>query len=178
MKQLFILFNTISLVLLGIFTGDTVVKITNNLPDKMVAGNEYSVEFKLTKPGIEGFGMFQIELPDGITVVQNPDSSAAYHQEGNLLKWVWASLPTDDEVTFNLKFKVASNLQGNITYKSRFYYIYKNDKAFVDMRPKDIEVENAEMTKAFETAAKDTTLANTITTPASNAGRCGPRNFH
>ncbi len=169
MKQLFILFNTISLMLLGIFTGDSVVKITNNLPDKMVAGKEYQVEFKLTKPAIQGFGMFQIELPDGVSLVQNPDSAVSYVVEGNIVKWVWASLPSDDEVPFNLTFNVASNLQGNVSFKSRFYYIYNNDKAFVDMSPKQVEIENTEMTKAFENAAKDTTLVNAPAAVASNA---------
>ena len=169
MKQLFILFNTISLVLLGIFTGDSVVKITNNLPEKMTAGKDYQVEFKLTKPAIQGFGMFQIELPDGVTLVQNPDSAVSYVLEGNIVKWVWASLPSDDEVPFNLNFNVASNLQGNVSFKARFYYIYNNDKAFVDMNPKQVEIENTEMTKAFENAAKDTTLVNAPAAVASNA---------
>lgn len=169
MKQLFILFNTISLVLLGIFTGDSVVKITNNLPEKMTAGKDYQVEFKLTKPAIQGFGMFQIELPDGVTLVQNPDSAVSYVVEGNIVKWVWASLPSDDEVPFNLNFNVASNLQGNVSFKARFYYIYNNDKAFVDMNPKQVEIENTEMTKAFENAAKDSTLVNAPAAVASNA---------
>ena len=164
MKQLFILFNTISLVILGIFSGDTVVKITNTLPDKMVAGKDYQVEFRLTKPSIDVFGMFQVEMPEGVTLVQHPDSSTGYVLKGNLIKWVWASLPSDDEVVFNLNFNVAANLQGKVSFKSRFYYIYKNEKAFVDMLPKEVEIENTEMTKAFENAAKDTTLANV--TPA------------
>jgi cell division septation protein DedD len=169
MKQLFILFNTISLVLLGIFTSDSVVKITNNLPDKMLAGKEYVVEFKLVKPSIQGFGMFQIELPNGVSLVQNPDSAVSFVVEGNIVKWVWASLPSDDEVPFNIHFRLASNLQGNVSFKSRFYYIYDNEKAFVDMSPKQVEIENAEMTKAFENAAKDTGLVSAPAAVASNA---------
>ncbi len=173
MKQLFILFNTISLVILGIFTGDNVVKITNNLPDKMLSGKDYQVEFKLTKPGVDGFGMLQIELPDGITVVQNPDSVSHYVIEGNILKWVWSSLPSDEELTFNLNLNVAANLQGNVSFNSRFYYIQKNEKAFIDMRPKSVEIENAEMTKTFENAAKDTSLSNNANPVSANVEPLG-----
>lgn len=173
MKQLFILFNTVSLVILGLFTGDNVVKITNNLPDKMLAGKDYQVEFKLSKPNVEGFGMFQIELPDGVTVVQNADSVTHYVIEGNILKWVWSSLPSDEELAFNLNLTVAANLQGNVSFKSRFYYIQKNEKAFVDMRPKNIEIENAEMTKTFENAAKDTSISNSANPVSANVEPVG-----
>ena len=60
--------------------------------------NEYNVLVKIKKGGIKGFAKFQEVLPAGFNAKGDKLNGSSFSVSDGKLKFVWVSLPTDDEL--------------------------------------------------------------------------------
>jgi hypothetical protein len=116
------------------------VTITQNIPDYLVSGNVYDVDFVINKGDIGGFAKFQMDIPDGINVLAVETKNSSFTFKSNVVKNIWMKVPDESEILLSYKFEVSPNFQGNGTIKARFVFIQDNERVTIAMEPKSIKV--------------------------------------
>lgn len=128
LKYAFILINSLSLFLYGLFSGDGGVVITGNIPTIIKTGDEIPVEIKLFKENIFGFAKYQLNLPEGFTVKPESNAGAEFSNEEGTAKWTWEELPETEEISIKFILSASDLALGTRTISSSFQYIEYNEK--------------------------------------------------
>ncbi|MCW3075485.1 MAG: hypothetical protein JWO32_94 [Bacteroidetes bacterium] len=140
-KYLFILINFLSIFLYSLFSGDGGVVITNNFPNAIKPGKEVNVEVKITKGNMSGFAKMQLELPAGLSVTEGDSRDANFTMMDGTAKWVWASLPAENEIILKLTLVAdASAPQGKTVISGKYSFVENNAKTVVEMSPFEINI--------------------------------------
>ncbi len=141
-KYFFILINSLTLFIFGLFQTDNSVTIKNNIPSNFIVGQEVSVEFRISKGIQSGFAKFQLELPDGISIIKKDEMNSIYSIQNGVAQWIWSEVPEDEELLIKLTL-VASELGIGIkTFNSNYSFIEKNEKKVINMLPLEASIQN------------------------------------
>ena len=141
-KYFFILINSLTLFIFGLFQTDNSVTIKNNIPSNFIVGQEVSVEFRISKGIQSGFAKFQLELPDGISIIKKDEMNSIYSIQNGVAQWIWSEVPKDEELLIKLTL-VASELGIGIkTFNSNYSFIEKNEKKVFNMLPLEASIQN------------------------------------
>lgn len=139
-KYLFILINSLSLFIYGLFSDGNGITVSGRIPTAIHAGEEVAIELTVNKGSMNGFAKLQLDLPDGITIKESEDKGANYTYSGTSAKWVWAALPTESEITIKLIIIASESDMGLKTINAKYSYVENNVKQVVEMNPADITV--------------------------------------
>ena len=141
-KYFFILINSLTLFIFGLFQTDNSVTIKNNIPSNFIVGQEVAVEFRISKGIQSGFAKFQLELPDGISIIKKDEMNSIYSIQNGVAQWIWSEVPKDEELLIKLTL-VASELGIGIkTFNSNYSFIEKNEKKVFNMLPLEASIQN------------------------------------
>ena len=141
-KYFFILINSLTLFIFGLFQTDNSVTIKNNIPSNFIVGQEVAVEFRISKGIQSGFAKFQLELPDGISIIKKDEMNSIYSIQNGVAQWIWSEVPEDEELLIKLTL-VASELGIGIkTFNSNYSFIEKNEKKVINMLPLEASIQN------------------------------------
>jgi hypothetical protein len=141
-KYFFILINSLTLFIFGLFQTDNSVTIKNNIPSNFIVGQEVAVEFRISKGIQTGFAKFQLELPDGISIIKKDEMNSIYSIQNGVAQWIWSEVPEDEELLIKLTL-VASELGIGIkTFNSNYSFIEKNEKKVINMLPLEASIQN------------------------------------
>ncbi len=141
-KYFFILINSLTLFIFGLFQTDNSVTIKSNIPSNFIVGQEVAVEFRISKGIQTGFAKFQLELPDGISIIKKDEMNSIYSIQNGVAQWIWSEVPEDEELLIKLTL-VASELGIGIkTFNSNYSFIEKNEKKVINMLPLEASIQN------------------------------------
>ena len=141
-KYFFILINSLTLFIFGLFQTDNSVTIKKNIPSNFIVGQEVAVEFRISKGIQTGFAKFQLELPDGISIIKKDEMNSIYSIQNGVAQWIWSEVPEDEELLIKLTL-VASELGIGIkTFNSNYSFIEKNEKKVINMLPLEASIQN------------------------------------
>ncbi|MCC6371981.1 MAG: hypothetical protein IT236_13335 [Bacteroidia bacterium] len=152
-KYLFILFNSFAVFIIGLFSGDSGIKLSTDMPATVNVGKEITVEFKVSKGELSGFGRLVINVPEGFSVTHVDEKDAEYTFEENKAKWVWAALPADQDLVIKVTMVAQESALGEHEFNAKFSYVENNEKQFVDLSPAKITVLAANTAPGTETAS-------------------------
>jgi hypothetical protein len=105
------------------FNTEDKVSITQDIPNSANPGAEFIVSFKVQKASISGVARLQQDLPDGFTAEENNSSGADFLFEDNSVKFIWTSLPKENDFIVSYKIKVDKNIIGSQTLNGVFVYL-------------------------------------------------------
>ena len=174
-KYLFIVINALTVFIYSLFSGDGGITVTNTIPKNISPGKEVPIEIKITKGSMSGFAKFQLDLPEGITIKEIDNKGANFTIIEGIAKWVWSSLPADNDIIIKANLVAANGASGLKTIGGKYSYVENNAKQVVEMAPVEITIgsgDNAQTTvnstptTTTETAKTNTT--ETATTPTTN----------
>ena len=139
-KYVFILINFLTVFLYSLFNGDGGITVIGSIPSTVKAGQELPIEIKITKGTMAGFAKFQLELPDGIAIKETENKGANYTYSEGVGKWVWASLPNENDFTIKITLITSDEATGIKTVRGKFSYVEDNTKQVVEMVPAEITI--------------------------------------
>src|SRR6218665_600871 len=169
LKYAALLFNTIALLIYQFFFADTIT-ITQKMPSSVKAESEFTVEIVINKGSTGGFAKLQEDLPEGFTAVQDENNGSSFTFSGQSVKFIWMSLPTDQEFKIKYKVKVAAGVSGDKIIAGKFSYITDNVKQSVDITPFTINVSGGGTVASTPPAAS---TSETAATPPVNTADGG-----
>jgi len=157
LKYIFLLINSISILFFNLFFGDGVT-ITPKLPSSAKPNSEFVAEFVVKKGGTSGFAKLQIELPQGLSAKEIESKGGAFTYTNGVVKYIWTSLPSDEEFTIKFNVIADASVSGNKQIQGKFSYITNNAKQQADFGPLDI---------MFDASSSAVAATNTVT-PTTN----------
>lgn len=132
-KYLFILINSVSLIIFSFFSGEGIVIVSSNIPETIKTGEEIAVEIKINKEEVAGFAKYQMQLPEGFSIKPIDNLGSEFTADGQTVKWVWASLPEENEMTIKFLLTVNESGIGQKSITSGFHYIEFNEKKMIEV---------------------------------------------
>jgi cell division septation protein DedD len=159
-KYLFIIVNSLAVFLYGLFSGDNGVTVTSTIPATMKAGQETMIELKITKGAMSGFAKLTMELPEGLAAKESENKGANYTFSKGVAKWVWASLPPENEIVIKVTLISAVEAVGAKSISAKFSFVENNAKQVVEMTPAEINIQPSDGTEAAPTTQPVVTSEN------------------
>jgi 5'(3')-deoxyribonucleotidase len=151
-KSLVVAFNFIVvLALSNIFGG---VSITQNIPDTVEAGQQFTVTVTIDKSNIGAFGRYQLELPNGFEAKAKDSNGGAFSFSNQKLRIQWLTLPYDDRFTISFEITVPATIDGEFPLNATFAFIKDNN-------PTKEEIPTHTLTVKGNESVEDLTAVNT-----------------
>ena len=143
-KQLILLFHVFGVFFYQIiFSGD--ITVSQQLPSTMQAGSEVVVEIIVHKNDVTGFAKVQQEIPQGFSVEEIDTKGATFSFKENKVKFIWMSLPSDEEFTISYKLKSDAALTGDYTFGGKFSFITNSERKNIEIAKATISVTGEEV---------------------------------
>lgn len=122
------------------------VKINHVFPEKVKAGEEFTITAEITNISISGVVRLQHFLPPGFLVEEEESRGADFMYEENNVKLIWSKFPSDKKFTISFKIKTEENLTGNLIINSEFVFQQKGKTEKLTLKPVEIFVTDQELT--------------------------------
>jgi hypothetical protein len=134
-RFLLIIINTFAIFLLQLFTPDDGIVVKGNFPLTITAGQEVPVDITVRKGEMGGFAKLQMEVPAGLSVKGADEAGASYTFEEGIAKWVWATLPADNEILIRMTLVAEKDGIGIKTIVAKYSFVENNVKQTIEMSP-------------------------------------------
>src|SRR6056297_3141169 len=149
-KSLAVAFNfLVILILSNIFGG---VSVTQNIPEEVDAGDQFTVSVTIDKSNIGAFGRYQMELPNGFEA--KASNGGSFNLSDQKVRIQWLTLPYDDRFTITFDVIVPATVSGDFQLRSSFAFIKDNSPTVEEIPAHTITVKGSE-------SAEDLTATNT-----------------
>ncbi|MES2514172.1 MAG: hypothetical protein V4580_08500 [Bacteroidota bacterium] len=131
--------------------------------------SEYNVEVKIKKGNIKGFAKYQEVLPLGFNAKGDKLNGSSFSVADGKLKFVWVSLPNDEELTISYILEKTSSASADAKLDNGEFSYLENDQSKKVKMP--IDAISGDATTAVvqtETPATATVAAEPVTPPVTN----------
>lgn len=129
--------------LLNIFLADGLV-IEDDTPARLKPGESKVVTLTINKGQVNGFAKLQLELPEGLTAEAEDTKGASFTFSDQKAKFIWMSLPNEQEFSVSYKLSAKSSASGNKVITGTFSYIKENERVDYDLQSKIVTVGSEE----------------------------------
>ncbi len=138
-KYTLLLFNLLGVLLFRLFFGSD-VNISGNAPTQVDPGQEFTVEFNISKGDISGFAQLKLELTEGLSPMAAVEkSSSDFKVSGQTVRFTWTSLPGDPNLKVSFKVKASQGV-GENSISGKFSYLVDNNKSSKEFETINIKV--------------------------------------
>ena len=136
------------------------VIIEDNTPTSMAPGSSKNVQITINKGTVEGFAKLELQFPEGLEAIPVQTNGASFSFTDQKAKFIWMSLPSDQEFTIAYELKAKSNASGTKVIKGTFSYIKENQRVDYELQSKVIAI-GEEMAATTETGSGNKDIAST-----------------
>jgi hypothetical protein len=138
-KQLILLVQVLGLFFYQlIFSGD--ITVNQKVSKTIIQGKESIVEVFINKADVTGFAKVQQVIPDGFSVDLIETKGATFSFKDNKVKFIWMSLPSEEEFTVSYKLIPDNNVVGDFTLEGKFSFIADNERKNIEIPPVSFSV--------------------------------------
>ncbi|MFO7863781.1 MAG: hypothetical protein R6U85_07255 [Salinivirgaceae bacterium] len=152
LKSLALAFNFLIVLILTTIFGS--VSVNTNIPEKVQAGDQFTVSVTIDKSNIGDFGRYQMELPNGFQAEVKDANGGAFSYENEKVRINWLQLPYDDRFAITFDVTVPPKASGDFEISSSFSYVKDNSPTIEELPVHTLTVEGSE-------SVEDLTAANT-----------------
>lgn len=125
-KGLLVSINFIGILFYSLFFAAD-INVVQTLPDSIKAGEEVTVEVTVSRGDATDFAQIKLEIPDGITVTEKDNNGSSFTFKEGVARWVWYSLPSEEEFTFKYKLTADQGIRGSRAITGKFSYVIDNN---------------------------------------------------
>ncbi len=129
------------------------IKVEQNFPPAVRPASDFIMEIKIKKGTVSGLAKFQQYLTAGMTASSVENAGADFSFESQNVKFIWTSVPQNDEITLRYKITVATGLSGKKYLSGTFSYVENDRTKKTSLVPKEIEITTS--APAIEVAAAE-----------------------
>ncbi len=116
------------------------ISVRMEVPQEVVAGQEFLVSVEIEKGNLEEFSRFQQELPAGFTAVQENSGAADFSFDNQRVRFIWLKLPAQAILSISYRVKVQERLKGNLTLFGEFSYVENNERRSIVIDKKSVNI--------------------------------------
>lgn len=131
---------------------------------QVAPGETFLVELKVKKSNVSGVGKIIENIPEGFTAQEVQTNGAIFSQKGTQVKFLWMTLPAEDEFTVSYKIVVASGISGNKVIDGKMSFLDGSDTRYAIIEGTSVEVTDSPV------ATVATQTQSTTSTSTDNGG--------
>jgi hypothetical protein len=126
-------------------------------------GETFLVELSIQKNGITGLGKIIDNLPKGFIATEIESNGAIFSTKGNQVKFLWMTLPSEENFIVSYKVKIDNSVTGNKVIDGKMSYLDGNETKTVLITGTIIKITNS-IVKTDQSDTTGKTKANSIST--------------
>jgi hypothetical protein len=138
-KASVVFLNFVALLFFSLFN-DAEILIDNNTPATIAPGEKQEVQLTVNKGDVQGFSKLEIALPFGFSASPGDIKGASFTFSGQKAKFLWMTLPTEENFTITYFIESADNLEGNYDITGTFSYVKENKREDISIPTKTLNV--------------------------------------
>lgn len=129
-------------------------------------GQIFKVSLTVDKKAISGLGKIIDNIPSGFSAIEDKNNGAIFSTKGNQVKFLWMTLPSEDQFEVSYKLKVNPDITGNKVIDGKMSYILNDETKTILIDGTNItikESQNSEVENSTLTSQEETTGASDVT---------------
>ena len=107
------------------------VTISTNMPKSIAPNANIELQIKINKGSVANFAKYQIDVPNGVTIIEGDSKTGNFTFESNRAKIVWVSIPTEPEFIITMKLNTGT-ATGSAVFTHKFYFLDNGSKKEVE----------------------------------------------
>ncbi|MGB0425164.1 MAG: hypothetical protein ACPGED_12610, partial [Flavobacteriales bacterium] len=159
----------LALFFLQLLVADGVI-IEDTTPTVIAPGATKNVSITINKGTVEGFAKLELVFPEGLEASPVQSSGASFTFTNQKAKFLWMSLPSEQEFTISYNLKAKSNASGNKIIKGTFSYIKENQRIDYELQSKVVLIGEDDGSTETVSSAEETSIPDTPPTAADLPG--------
>jgi len=108
------------------------VEISMDHPDRVNAGEDFTVTVTIKKGSLTDYSRFSQDLPPGLTATNLSSPNADFSFDEQRVRIIWLKLPETPEVSVSYSISVDARLKGSFRLGGVFAYVINNDRKFLN----------------------------------------------
>lgn len=138
-KAILVAFNLFFILIYKLFLGGD-LNIEQNLPEKINAGESFTLEVTIEKGSREGFAKWQQSIPQGFIAKAKETEGATFSFKNQEIKVIWMTIPKKEVFTISFDITTSTELNGSFEFKGQFSYIEDNQRKDISSETETIQV--------------------------------------
>jgi len=108
------------------------VEISIDHPDRVNAGEDFTVSVTIKKGSLTDYSRFSQDLPSGLTATNLSSPNADFSFDEQRVSIIWLKLPETPESSVSYSIAVDARLKGSFRLGGVFAYVINNDRKFLN----------------------------------------------
>ena len=167
MKFLIFFIHAITIALYQFFFGHPVTLVAK-VPDHVSSGKIITMEVTISKVEIAKFAILQLELPSDFTATESDSKGGSFTASGNIVKIIWASIPSDSELTVKVNIAIPASSKGDKQIQGKFSFLENNIKQQAELVPVSFNL-SSDVATPFSESESVLVSANRKVTPLASS---------
>jgi len=113
------------------------VEISIDHPDRVNAGEEFTVSVTISKGSLTDYSRFSQDLPLGLTATNVSSPNADFSFDNQRIRVIWLKMPESDQFTISYKIMVDPRLKGSFFLGGVFAYVVDDERKFLNFPSND-----------------------------------------
>jgi len=109
------------------------VEISMDHPDRVDAGEDFTVTVTIKKGSLTDYSRFSQDLPPGLTATNLSSPNADFSFDEQRVRIIWLKLPETSEISVSYSISVDARLKGSFRLQGVFAYVINNDRKFLTL---------------------------------------------
>jgi len=113
------------------------VEISIDHPDRVNAGEEFTVSVTISKGSLTDYSRFSQDLPLGLTATNVSSPNADFSFDNQRIRVIWLKMPQANQFTISYKIRVDPRLKGSFFLGGVFAYVVDDERKFLNFDRND-----------------------------------------
>jgi cell division septation protein DedD len=108
------------------------VEISMDHPDRVNAGEDFTVTVTIKKGSLTDYSRFSQDIPQGLTASNVSSPNADFSFDEQRVRIIWLKMPRANEVSVSYQIAVDPRLKGSFTLGGVFAYVVDDERKFLN----------------------------------------------
>jgi hypothetical protein len=109
------------------------VEISIDHPDRVNAGEDFTITVTIKKGSLTDYSRFSQDLPPGLTATNLSSPNADFSFDEQRVRIIWLKLPKANEISVSYSVSVDARLKGSFRLGGVFAYVVDNERKFLNV---------------------------------------------
>jgi len=109
------------------------VEISMDHPDRVTAGEEFTVTVTIKKGSLTDYSRFSQDVPQGLSATNVSSPNADFSFDEQRVRIIWLKMPKANEISVSYRIAVDPRLKGSFTLGGVFAYVVNDERKFLNI---------------------------------------------
>lgn len=123
----------VSMIFLSFSLFGQQVEISMDHPDRVTAGEDFTVTVTIKKGSLTDYSRFSQDIPQGLSATNVSSPNADFSFDEQRVRIIWLKMPRANEVSVSYQIAVDPRLKGSFALGGVFAYVVDDERKFINL---------------------------------------------